>query len=209
MDANLPDNGFGHMAFREVMIPWAEKDLTAAVAWVRQLPESGNKTAAQLSLGSEAATQKETATAITLAANLTPSPERDELLNYSVLQWAATDSASAIAWAEQVPEAAMRDKMMADIAIGLGVQDPFRAAKFIATSMTDSDARNNAVINIVRFWTASSPEQAAAWVEQFPQGPLRDAAMENVMDVKLNSSDSGASPNQRPATHSLDNFPAG
>jgi hypothetical protein len=190
--ARLPDNRFGQMASREVVIPWAEKDLAEAAAWVRRLPASGNKTAALLSLGYEAATRKEAATAVTLAASVTPGPERDRLLNYSVRQWATTDRESALAWAKQTRDVMLREEMLGQIAVDWGIRNPSEAAEFAASELASGRARDNAVVNIVRFWAPSAPAQTAAWIEQLPDGALRNAAMENLIDVWAKDDISGA-----------------
>jgi hypothetical protein len=204
--ARLPDNRFGQMACREAVIPWAEKDLAEAAAWVRRLPASGNKTAALLSLGYEAATRKEAATAVTLAASVPPGPERDRLLNYSIRQWAVMDRESALAWVKQAPDATLREEVLGQIAIDWGIQNPPEAAEFAMTELASGRARDNAVVNIVRFWAPSAPTQTAAWVEQFPDGPLRTAAMENLIDVwaKDDISGAGAWLSQLPADRSRD-----
>jgi hypothetical protein len=181
--AGLPDNDFGHAVSKEVVIPLAEKDLDGAVGWVRQLPEGGNKTAAELSLAGVAANQKEAATAISLVNDLAPGPERDGLLNYSARQWATVDVDGAVSWINQVQDPALQEQMLDNVAVDMGVQDPFNAASFAATALPSGQGQNEAVVTIIRFWAASAPEQAAAWVAQFPEGDLRVAATENLIDV--------------------------
>ena len=180
---HLPDNVFSRVAFKEVVVPWAEKDLVGAVGWVQQLPEGGNKTAAELSLASEAATRKEGVTAIILVANLPPSSERNDLLNYSARQWATVDQKNAVAWINQVQDPMLREDMLVNVAVDLAVQNPFDAATFAATALTPGKGKNKAVVDIVRFMAVSAPDRAAAWVAQFPDGNLRIAAMENLVDV--------------------------
>jgi hypothetical protein len=176
------------------------------VTWVRRLPAGRNKTAALLSLGYEAATRKEAAIAITLAANAPLGPERDRLLSYSIRQWAITDRESALVWAKRASDATLREEMLGQIAIDWGIQNPSEAARFAATALASGKAKDNAVINIVRFWAPSAPAQTAAWVEQFPDGPLRNAAMENLIDVwaKDDIFGAGAWLSQLPAGRSRD-----
>jgi hypothetical protein len=204
--ARLPDNHFGKMASREVVILWAEKDLAEAVTWVQRLPASGNKTAALLSLGYEAATRKEAATAVTLAAGALPDPERDRLLSYTVRQWASTDRETALAWVKKTPDATLREEMLGQIAIDWGIQNPSEAAEFAMTELASGRARDNTVINIIRSWAPSAPTQTAAWVEQIPSGSLRNEAIENLIDVwaKDDISGAGAWLSQLPADRSRD-----
>jgi len=180
---HLADNDVSHDVFGKIMVSWAEKDLVDAVAWVQQLPASGNKSAAAFSLASEAAARKEAMTAINLTASISPGPERDDLLNYAAQQWATTDRESAVAWINQIQDPALRESMLGKVAVNLGTQNPFAAAELIATSMGTGQVRDDAVVDVIRFWAPFASEKAAAWVDQFPESELRNAAMENLMDV--------------------------
>jgi hypothetical protein len=204
--AHLGDNDLSHDVFRKIMVPWAGKDLAGAAAWVEQLPPGGNETAAAAALALEAAAQKDAATAINLAVNIPPGPERDGLLNYSAQQWATTDRNGAVAWINQVQDPALREKMLGEVAVNLGIQDPVAGANFVATALPEGPDRDNAAVNIVRFWAASAPADAAAWVEQFPDGQLRDTAMANLVEVwgKDDFTGAGAWLDQLPAGSSRD-----
>lgn len=204
--AHMSDDSYGHNIFSKIMVPWAQKDLASAVAWVQQLPADGNKTAAAFSLATEAAKQKEAVTAIKLTAYIPPGPTRDDLLNYSVQEWATTDLNSAVAWVGKTQDPALRDSMLGKIAVNVGAQDPAAGAKLVTTAMSDGPARNNAVVTIVRFWASATPSDAAAWVTQFPEGSLRDLAMGNLVDAwgKNNLADAGQWVNQLPPGHSRD-----
>jgi hypothetical protein len=180
---HLADNDLSHDVFCKIMVPWAGKDLAGAAAWVQQMPAGGNKTGAASSLATEAAAHQEPVTAINLATNLPPGQERDDLLNYSAQQWVATDRDDAVAWINQVEDPALREKMLGEVAVNLSAQDPFAAAQFVAATMPDGEERDNAAVNVIRFWASSTPADAAAWVERFPEGQLREAAMENLIDV--------------------------
>lgn len=180
---HMPESSFARVAFREIIVIWSQQDLTGAVEWVQQLPQGGNKTAAELSMASEAAMRKEGATAINLLANFPQSLERDELLTYSVRQWATVDQNNAVSWIRSVQDPMLREDMLVNVAVDLGVRNPFDAAAFAATALTAGQGQNKAVINIVRFMAVSAPDRAAAWVEQFPEGNLRAMAIENLMDV--------------------------
>ncbi|HKX28277.1 MAG TPA: hypothetical protein VJ302_11315 [Blastocatellia bacterium] len=190
--ARLPDDSFSRMASGEVVVPWAERDLAEAADWVRRLPTGGKKTAALLSLGYEATMRKEPAIAVTLAADVPPGPEQDKLLNYAVRQWATIDRESSVTWAKLMPDEAPREKLLGQIAIDWGVQNPAEAASFVVTAMASGRARDQAIVKVVRFWASSAPIQSATWVDQFPEGPLRNAAMENLIDVWAKDDPSGA-----------------
>jgi len=202
-EAHMSDDTFGNNLFSKIMVPWADKDLAGAVDWVQQLSANGNKTAAASSLATEAATLKKAVIAINLATNIPPGTERDEVLNYSAQQWAATDRDGAVAWINQVQDPVLREKMLGEVGVNLGVQDPAAGVKFVASEMPDGKDRDMAMSNVIRFWAASAPADAAAWVEQLPDGPLRDLALENLMDTwgRKNLTEARQWMNQLPAGH--------
>jgi hypothetical protein len=203
---HMSDDLFGRNLFAKIMVPWAGKDLAGAAAWLQKMPAGGNKTAAVVSLATEAAGLKEPIIAINLTTNLPSGPERDDLLNYAAQQWAATDRDDAVAWINKLQDPVLRGKILGEIAINLGAQDPAAGAKFAATAMPDGKDRDSAMGTVIRFWGASAPAAAAAWVEQCPDGPLRDLAMENLMDTwaKNNLAEARQWLNKLQAGHSRD-----
>jgi hypothetical protein len=70
--------------------------------------------------------------------------------------------------------------------------------------MSDDKDRDNTMSNVIRFWAASAPADAAAWVSRFPEGALHDLALENLMDTwgRKNSTEASQWLNQLPAGHS-------
>lgn len=200
--AHMSDDLFGHNLFGKIMVPWANKDLAGAVAWLQKMPAGGNKAAAALSLAMEAARLGQAVTAINLATNIPPGPERDSLFSYAAQHWAATDKDSAIAWIRKVPDPALREKMLGQVAINLGTQDPAAGTKLVATAMSAGKDQDNAMGTVIRFWAASTPADAAVWLQQFPDGPLHDLALENLMDT-------WGRKNLTEASQWLDKLPAG
>ena len=181
--ALLPDNAFSHAMYRAMVIPWAQTNLNAALTWVRQQPDSGNKAEAELSLANTIASEKEPVKAIDLLADLPASPERDRLLDYSARQWAGQDREAAIAWINQIPDAAARAQLLRNMTIDCAVESPVDAAALVATTLPSGEEQKESVAGVVRFWAAAAPDQAAQWVEAFSPGEAKDIATANLMAV--------------------------
>lgn len=181
--ASLPNNAFGEAMCRQAADLWAQADLAAAVAWAMDLSAGGNKTAAIDSLALEAATQKDTLAAMNLVANLPAGTDRNNLLNYVVQQWAATDMDAAISWIKDIDDASSRGRILRNVAVNLGAQNPSAAAQLITGSMDAGPARDEGLAQVVRFWAASAPEQAAEWVQGLSDETLRDTDLQIVTDV--------------------------
>lgn len=181
--AGLPDGGFSAAMCRAAVVSWARSDPENAMAWAQQLPAGENKTAAVSLLALEVAGRTNAVAAIALADGLSPGAERDRLLVYAVQQWAVSGGDDAIEWINKIEDSGLRDEIWGKVAVDLGAQDPSAAARLITGRMTPGPRRDDALIQVVRFWAASDPAKAASWVEQLPEKNMRSAAINDVLDA--------------------------
>jgi hypothetical protein len=123
------------------------------------------------------------AEALNLASELPPGARRDELLAHGARQWAAQTPQEAIVWAEQLPDEVVRGRLFASIASVWADSDPLAAATFAATSIKPGRPQEDAVVSVIQQWAQQAPEAAAAWIQEFPTGALRETALEEL--VKL------------------------
>jgi hypothetical protein len=178
--SQLPKSPEGHAALKQVAIAWADTDLPAAAVWVHAMPEGGSKQAVMLALAYEAA-RTEPVMALELASTIPPARERDDLLVHAISQWAGTHSTNAVAWAMEVPDPDLRQRLVAAVAIASAEQDGTMAATLAANSLGAGEAQDRATVSIVQRWAQTSPSAAASWVSQFPDIPSRDAAVQNLL----------------------------
>lgn len=178
----LPEGAPRNQALEQVAIAWAETDLDDATAWLRDLPDGEGKHLATLSTAYEAA-RTDPLVALELASKLPASPARDELLVHAVSQWATADFAAAAGWAGQIPEADLRQNLLSSIAVAASAENASAAAGFIASSLAPGETQTRAAVSITQRWTQSAPQDAAAWIAQFPDLPVRDAAVENLVGL--------------------------
>lgn len=181
--AGVPAGTFPSSLFETVVAEWAIKDVPAMLAWVGQLPESEGKRTALLRAGFEAAARNQATAAVTIAVGLAPSPERNRLLSYSVLQWMSEDIPRAMTWIDRVPDPALREDLLANVAVELSVQNEPRAAFAIATTLNPGARQKDVLGQIVQCWTRSAPMDAAAWVTDLAGGDLQRTAVDNLISV--------------------------
>ncbi len=167
-------------AGRQIAIVWSNADLPAALRWAHSLPEGEAKTAAQASIGYEAARSNLQA-AFDVAYELPPGQEQTDLLTHCARQWATTDPATAMAWAQTIPEAGLRASVVGRIVAGLAEQDGSAAANVVAAEVNEGNISGDGVIAVVQRWAQNAPEKAARWVDQFPEGTIRSAAIQNLI----------------------------
>jgi hypothetical protein len=121
--------------------------------------------------------------ALDLAVALPPTRERDDLLEHAVSQWAETDADLATVWVSAVPDQSLRQRLTSAVAIVLSEQDVVAAVTLAVNSLDAGDEQDRAVVSIVQRWAQYFPEAAAAWVSQFPDIPLRDPVVHNLLTL--------------------------
>lgn len=169
-------------AIDTVGLVWANQSLAAATEWARQLPDIQERHGGLLAIASEAK-RTDPLAALRLVVELPAGQVRDELIMHSASEWAAKDSRAAAEWANQIADPALRERLSVNIATEWGESDPAAAANFALESLRPGRNQDDAVVGIVQRWVQKKPDEAAAWVAQFPEGNLRATAMQEL--VKL------------------------
>ncbi len=172
----LRENNLRQAAINQVMNAWGDQNPTAALEWLQGIPPGNSKQGATLSLGYEIA-RTDPVTALDLAAGLSPSQERDDLLTYSLRQWAYADSAAAQTWAMKVPDPNLEQRLVAAAAVAGAKQDGAQSAMLAATALRPGEEQNRAAISILEQWALSSPGAAYAWASELPDPTAREAAL--------------------------------
>lgn len=189
----FPEGELRKVALEQVATAWADSDLTSATAWLRDLPDGESKQVATMATAYEAG-RTDPLMALELASNLSPTRERDELLTYAVSQWATDNFAAAAEWAGKISDASLRQEMLAAIAVAAAAGNAPAAATLVANTLAPGEAQARAAVAITQRWTQVAPADAAAWISQFPEIPLRTAAVENLVGLwGLNDSQAVAS----------------
>jgi len=170
-----------HQALTQVAFGWAATDLAAALDWVRTLPESESREVVTLGLGYEI-TRTDAVKALEVAASLEPTRQRDDLIEHAISQWATTDFAAAVQWADgNISDPGLRQRLLAAVAVAAAGQDGAAAATLAATALVPGAEQDRTAVAIVQRWVQNQPEQAAAWVAQFPDTPVRETTAQNLV----------------------------
>ena len=169
-------------AIDTVALVWANQSLTGATEWARQLPDDQERHGGLLSIASEVR-RTDPLAALRLAVELPANTARDELITHSASEWAAKDSRAAGEWVKQIGDSSLRERISVNIATQWGESDPVAAATFALEALRPGRNQDDALLGIVQRWVQKQPDEAAAWVVQFPEGKLRATAMQEL--VKL------------------------
>ena len=183
--SRLPAGPARHDAIKGVAIVWANSDLPSAIQWVRQLPDGEERHSAILSVAYEAA-RTDPMEALTLAREIPANQSQVDLITHAAAEWAATAPAAAAEWATQIPDVALRESVLVSVATAWGDSDPVAAANLAVNTITEEKQQDDAIVGIVQRWGQQDADAATAWVTPFPEGILRETALENLANLRLN-----------------------
>jgi len=183
----LPAGGNRHFAIETASLAWGDIDPSSAAQWAWKLPDETERALALADIADEAV-RSDPILAIKLAGSL-PDSSYNEIVPRAAMEWAAQDPATAADWARQIPAESLRATTLAGIATVWSEQDPVTAANLAIKELPAGRLQSDTIVSIVQRWAQQSPDDAEAWVNQFPGGDLRDAAMENLKQASRQKSE--------------------
>jgi hypothetical protein len=175
----LPLDSTRQRALSGVAIEWANSNLEDAGAWATQLKDTTEHDAACLAVSNEAV-RTDPAAALFLAVDLPATPRRDELLHRATMEWASKDGQAAVEWAKDIKDDQLRNEMLAAATIAWSDTNPAAAAGIAADEMTEDRTQSDAVVSILQRWAQVDPTQALNWLKQFPEGQLKQTAIQTL-----------------------------
>lgn len=161
----------------------ASRDPEAAVAWAQSLPEPGDRETAVLAVASEMV-RDHPRHALELGLELAATEPRDELLERATREWAGQDPHAAVEWAKTLPEGTLRQRLIGGAVLEWSQTEPREAAALAIDTMEAGRPLENLIVGIVQRWVQTEPDEVSAWVADFPDGPLKDAAEANLAAIK-------------------------
>ncbi len=170
---------------------WAKRDPNAAWDWALKQPDGDRRVEMLEELCFQIAENGDPARAVALADNL-------HLTGHGTLanleqQWAQRDLAAARDWAVAKPDGDEKNELLERVAYVWASADPGKAAQFVVDTMPSGNAQTEAAISVLHQWALRDFDGAKAWVELFPEGQIRDRALNELAGVR-NYSLSGSAP---------------
>jgi len=160
---------------------WALHDGPAVLAWASQLPNPSERKFA-LSQACLQMSESDPRGAIQEAINYQLHEVDNGLLENLTAQWATEDLSAACDWVTRLPTGPLRDRLMLHVALVWSKNDPAEAARLVLNQIPAGDNQNEAVISVVYQWALQDKEDAKAWVRLFPEGALRQRALNEILN---------------------------
>lgn len=163
-------------AVEQVALAWGASDSEAAWNWAFGLPPGADRDAALLSLSYELC-RDDPARALARFEDLAEGRARDQFVEHAIANLALADPATALDHARALADPLARNQALAAVGTSWAESDPVAAATFVADGMDPGPAQERAVATIVQRWSQQDPDAVRAWIEEFPDGPLKDNAL--------------------------------
>lgn len=160
----------------------ARKDPSGAWDWVLKQPDGDRRVEMLEELCCEIAQDGDPARAVALADEL-------HLTNHGTLsnleqQWAQNDLPAAREWAVAKPAGDEKDELLEQVAYVWASADPENAARFVVDKMSPGNVQTEAAISVLHQWALRDFKGAEAWVELFPEGEIRQRAINELAGIR-------------------------
>lgn len=179
--ASLPAEAIRRTAVEQVAIAWSATDAQAAWDWAAGLPAGEARDAALLSLAYELA-RDNPALAFERATELAEGPDRVRLVEHAVSNWALADPQAALDRVRELDDPALRNATLGRLATSWAESDPRGAATLAVDAMDAGQDQERSIAAIVQRWAQRDPEGVGTWVATFPDGPIKQNALEHIAE---------------------------
>jgi hypothetical protein len=159
---------------REALTAWSIRDLNGAEQWARsQTTNAENRYLIGVIAG---ATQVDMNRATALLYSLPYGRTRGDALEPVIDAYLAQSSSATMNWVSTIPDERLKQGAVPRVAMQMAAEDPKAAADFVLNA-SDSNTVARNVSLVARHWGFSEANEAVAWAQSLPAGPVQDAAL--------------------------------
>jgi len=160
----------------ETVARYAKEDPEAGLAWAKGIEDENERNATLEQLAWSCVTS-DLATAMDAAEALPAGDKRKQVMSHLVAEWSVQDPEAALDWAKGRNDPDERDEAITGWVTATGEKAPANAATLAADEIRPGAVQNRAVVSVLQRWARTDYEGASKWVEDFPDGALKDDAM--------------------------------
>lgn len=172
--ANYPGGIIREQLLRQTAHTWSAIDLQGAIAWAKSVSDEDERVAAASEIVAQVG-QTDPGHAIQVSDALGVG-RSDGTVEHIAQLWAVQDLQAALDWTEAQPAGPQRDQVLARIVPVEAARSPADAANTVLREMNPGPEQTNAMAPIIREWSIRDTAAASTWIQNLPQGPLRDIA---------------------------------
>jgi hypothetical protein len=163
------------MLHSQIVQVWTEVDSTAALQWASLKADAAERAESVGAVCLQLA-QKSPVQAIAAAERYGLADSGHGAMENLATQWAQQDLPAAKVWVDQQPQGELHDELVSRVAQIEAGAAPAAAARWMLGRLSPGAAQDEAALSILHQWGTKDLAAAARWVNQFPEGALRNRA---------------------------------
>jgi hypothetical protein len=154
---------------------WAAADVDAALAWAENLPEGGARTGAMEAVA-ENLIQFDPRGAVLILSGIAGGDRSSYLLPHAVSEWTRHEPESAVQWAIEIDDPALRARALPGVCRALVDTFPEKAMD-LAVAFGGNGLDSNTVVDVAQRWAQRDPYALAEWAKTQVPESARDIVL--------------------------------
>lgn len=176
---SLPPGPLRDQSILQVALAWQVEDEPAAWHWALSLEPAATRDATMMALAYEL-TLHDPAQAFARAQSMAEGTALLPLVEHIVANWALQDPETAWSEVKNLRDDAQRHAALVSLTTSWAETNPAAAATIAVESLPAGPQQNRAIAAIVQRWAQQDPKGVAQWVTTFPDGPIKENALEHM-----------------------------
>ena len=169
-----------------VLREWARQQPEKALEWALGQPDGPQRREVLVDVCYQVA-QSDPATAVSMAQQLHLDQGLGAVMENLIQQWAGQDVSAAYVWAQSQPTGEEKNGLMMRIAFVQSQTDPAAAAQMVVEQITPGQTQTEATMTVLHQWASLDMPGATGWAQLFPEGALRERAMNELYGMTQTS----------------------
>lgn len=180
----LPAGEARHAMLTQAALVWAEQDTKAAISWAQALADTEVKQQVLTTIADElVGTQPQEA--LQLTTQLVSGTAKQQVMSRALAEWAAQEPVNALRWMARVEDHASQLELRKALIPVIAAIDGDSGARLTVAWLKPGAEQERVAVAVVQRWAQTAPDAAAEWVNRFPVGAMRDAAVDNFTKILL------------------------
>jgi hypothetical protein len=169
---NAPETRFDASILRSVAGAWSKDEPRAAIAWIERLTRQVDRDNAWAGFSLDARTLGAEAS-IQLLKEIGSDNRRAQVAAQMARDWARDNAQAALAWAQQLPEGAVRNGALRPVLEEWAAINPSQVVAYLTANPT-VDPKSDLLPGAAGLWATRDSAEALQWLQSLPSGLARD-----------------------------------
>jgi hypothetical protein len=105
-------------------------------------------------------------------------------MEHIVANWALSEPQAALTEVKTLSDDGLRHATISSLAVSWAETNPQAAATLAIETLPSGAQQARAIAAIVQRWTQQDPDGVQQWVDHFPDGPIKQNAIEHIEQLR-------------------------